>query len=132
MTEEGVGAALIVLKGGLVFAEEKGVDVGYRSVIVEASVVEVTAVVGGAVFVVGSGNTDMVVGFTAVVVEASFVEDRAVVARATFSVAGGAVVGSGNTGMVVGFIALVVKVSFVVDNGVVGAAFAVILVSDDI
>lgn len=112
MTEDGVGAALVVVIGELVFAEEKGVDVGFTSVIVEASVVEVTAVFGGAVFVGGSGNTGMVVGFTAVVVEASVVENCAVVARATFSVAGGAE----NTGMVVGFIASVVKVSFVDDN----------------
>ncbi len=103
---------------------------GFTAVTVEASVVEVTAVGGGAAFVGGSGNTGMVVGFTAVLVEASFVEDCAVVARDAFSVAGGAFVVAGNTGMAVGFIALVVKVSFVVDN--VGAVFAFIVVSDDI
>lgn len=129
MSEDGVGAALVVLSG-LVFAEEKGMDVGFTAVTVEASVVEVTAVGGGAAFVGGSGNTGMVVGFTAVLVEASFVEDCAIVARDAFSVAVGAFVVAGNTGMAVGFIALVVKVSFVVDN--VGVVFAVIVVSDDI
>ncbi len=53
MIEDGVGAALVVVRGALVFAEEKGVDVGFTAVIVEASVVEVTAVVVGAAFVGG-------------------------------------------------------------------------------
>lgn len=132
MAEDGVGAALVVVRGAPVFAEEKGMDVEFTAVLVEASVVEVTAAaaaVVGAASVGGSGNTGMVVGFRVVVVVASFVEDCAVVAEVGFSV-----VGVGNTDMVVGFpeASVVAEASFIVDNGVVGASFAVVVVSDDI
>ncbi|KAL0203263.1 hypothetical protein M9458_001281, partial [Cirrhinus mrigala] len=122
-SEEVEDIEALVVRGALVFAEEKGVDVGFTAVLIEVSVVEVTvAVVVGAAFVGGSGNTAMVVGFRVVFVEASFVEDCAVVVGAGFSV-----VGVGNTGLVVGFPAVVVE------DGV-GAAFVVVVgaVTEDI